>query len=97
MKESEVTSWIFLSIALGTEKSAISYKDIIMIADGINHAVPNHNEIQSSIKFLLNKGYITKSRNKYSLTEIGKKIFDQESTDQRPILEILKNLTKYVT
>ena len=97
MKESETTSWIFLSIALGSEKSSVDFKNIIMIADGINHAIPTYNEMQSSIKFLLNKGYIANNQNRFSLTETGKRIYDKERSTNKSMLTIWKNLTKYVT
>jgi predicted transcriptional regulator len=47
-----------------------------MLADGINHAVPSHKELQQSLRWLADRNLIIKDSNRYSLSESGKRIFD---------------------
>ena len=58
MKDSQVISWIFLAIAMASQKGASDIKGISIIADGINHAVPTQKELQMSIRFLTDKKLI---------------------------------------
>jgi len=97
MTESQIISWIFLAIAMGSQKTAIDYSGISMIADGINHAVPTQKEMQLSIKWLLKKEMIIKKNKSYALSIKGKEIFEKENSNTNTILEIWENLNKYVT
>ena len=72
-------SWIFLSIAIASETEPADFRQISMIADGLNHAVPNHKELQSSISWLMERGLVLKHSNKYELSEKGTKIFSQSN------------------
>ncbi|ACM19350.1 hypothetical protein Geob_0988 [Geotalea daltonii FRC-32] len=76
MNESETYSWIFLSVP---EKPA-SLQEVIATADGLNHAIPTHKELQTSLGWLIQQGLVCKVGKKYSLTEEG--------------IELRKNLTK---
>jgi hypothetical protein len=71
LKEAEVISWIFMAIAMASESEAAGFSDISRIADGINHAIPTPKEMQISIKWLLNKGLVTKQGKRYILTSQG--------------------------
>jgi hypothetical protein len=42
----------FLAISLCSLTEPVDFKSISQIADGINHAVPTENEMQSSISWL---------------------------------------------
>lgn len=72
MTDSQTISWIFVSIALASQKEPASFDGISSVADGINHAVPTHKELQSSITWLTNRGLIEKIGNRYKLTSKGK-------------------------
>lgn len=74
MKDLNTISWIFLAIALGSEKSPIDSKAMAQVADGINHAIPTHSEIQDAVSWLLNKGLIVQSNDSYSLSDTGRNI-----------------------
>ena len=87
----QTTSWIFLSIALGSQESPITFSQISAIADGINHAVPNHKELQTSISWLKQENLITQTGKKYSISDFGKEIFKQ-AEKQKTIFNIWKNL-----
>jgi hypothetical protein len=47
MNEEQTISWIFLAIAIGSKNSSININGISQIADGINHAIPTHKEMQN--------------------------------------------------
>jgi predicted transcriptional regulator len=76
MRDTKTTSWIFLSIAMASQNGPASISDITTIADGINHSVPTHIELQSSIKYLINNRMLIIESRKYSLTSLGIDIFN---------------------
>ena len=96
MTPEQTHSWIFLSIALGSQTNPINFEEISMIADGINHAIPTHNEMQSSIKWLIGKALIRKHGSKYDLTILGKSILDIASAKNRTTMKIWKDLEKEI-
>jgi hypothetical protein len=87
-----IISWIFLSIAMGSETEPINFDGISLIADGINHSVPNQKEINSSISYLLKNNLIIKNGKKYSLSENGKTIYLKSSNKNITILKIWDNI-----
>ena len=92
MDKTSTISWIFFAVALASEKSPVSFNEISNVADGINHAVPNHKEIQDSISWLLSKKLVLKTSKKYELSELGKKIIINARTESNLILDIWKKL-----
>ena len=88
----ETISWIFLSIAIASGNSPANFRAISMIADGINHAVPNHKEIQSSISWLMEKNLVLKYSNKYELSEKGIKAFESVSNKNIGFLKMMDKL-----
>jgi len=97
MTESQIISWIYLAIAMGSQESPIDHRGICMIADGINHALPTQKEMQKSIKWLLKNEIIIKKNRCYTLSVKGKEIFEKEISTIDTILETWKKLNKYVT
>ena len=87
----QTISWIFLSIALGSRESPINFSQISEIADGINHAVPNHKELQTSISWLKHENLISQIGTKYSISEFGNEIF-KKAEKQKTIFNIWKDL-----
>ena len=85
-------SLIFLSIAITTKIKPAHFREISMIADGINHAVPTHNELQTSISWLMEKGLVLKNSNKYELFEKGKKVFENVSEMNMGYLSMMEKL-----
>jgi len=59
MNSEEPNSWIFLAAGMSSN-SPITFKSILGVADGINHAVPTHRELQNAFKWLLNHKLISK-------------------------------------
>lgn len=88
----QTISWIFLAIAIGSQNRPISFNGISTIADGINHAVPSHKELQTSISWLTKNKFISKSKNVYCLTNSGELAYRNASIDVNTVLIIWKNL-----
>jgi hypothetical protein len=85
-------SWIFLSIAVASEISPANFKEITMIGDGINHAVPTQKELQTSISWLTKRGLILKRAKKYELSEKGKKEFENVSNKNMGYVKMMEIL-----
>ncbi len=79
MSNEKTNSWIFLAAGMSSNGSPISYKDILLIADGINHAVPMHKELQDAFRWLLNHKLLRKEGKKYSITDEGIELLEQAS------------------
>jgi predicted transcriptional regulator len=91
MNNAETISWIYLAIAISSEKEPVSFAGISQIADGINHAIPTQTQMQNSIAWLTNKKLILKTMNKYSLSELGKEIY-ATSRNINGLMDMWKNL-----
>ncbi|TYB72695.1 hypothetical protein [Bizionia myxarmorum] len=92
MTEEEIISWIFLSIALASQTEPANIQEISNIADGINHAIPNHKELQTSISWLSKQLLISKFEKKYQLTDLGKLEYEKASKSTNILFGIWKNL-----
>ena len=92
MTDEETISWIFLAIALASQKEAANLSGIFITADGINHAVPTQKEIQTSILYLTTNDLVRKQSKKYDLTTKGKTIYQIASDHSKTLLEVWKNL-----
>jgi hypothetical protein len=96
MTPEQTQSWIFLSVALGSQTAPTDLEGISMIADGINHAIPTQKEMQSSINWLIGKALIRKHGSKYDLTILGKSLFAQVSAKNRTTMKIWKDIEKEI-
>jgi len=92
MTEEQTISWIFLSIALATQTRSADLKEISNIADGINHAIPNQKELQTSISWLSKKLLISKFEKKYKLTNLGISEYEKAAKNTNILFKIWKNL-----
>lgn len=92
MTEDQTTSWIFLATAIASQTAPTDFDSISNIADGINHTIPTHKELQSSLTWLTSNGLVIKNGNKYSLTEKGKIDYDMASRQTTTLLKIWGNL-----
>ena len=92
MTNEQTVSWIFLAIALASQEKPTDINGISMIADGINHVVPTHKELQESISWLSRNELIIKHGNKYKLTSKGKEEYQMASENKNKLLEIWKNI-----
>ena len=73
MTKSKQHTWIFLSVG---ESPSGGLDEIIGAADGMNHALPTHRELQESLGWLIENGLIHKAGEKYFLTEAGEALRD---------------------
>ena len=97
MNENTVISWVFLSVAMASEQEPASFESISQIADGINHAVPTHKELQTSLGWLTKSGFVEKSVKKYQLTNPGTELIEKaQSRTNNIILNIWDELTKEI-
>jgi len=94
MDKFNIISWIFLSIAYGSQKEPIDYRGISQIADGINHAIPNQKELQLSVKWLLTTGLITNVSKRFELTKFGSSIMETASANEKTSMGLWKRLAK---
>lgn len=94
MTDKQIISWIFLAIALGSQKINIGIKEISEVADGINHAVPTKREIKLAIEFLLKEEIINKDDKKYSLSKKGHIIYNAASLNTTVFSNICKNVER---
>lgn len=82
MDQSTTIAWIFLAVGLASQKRAADTRAISELADGINHAVPTHKEMESSLSFLATTGLISIQDGKFTLSASGagiyKKVFENE-------------------
>jgi hypothetical protein len=85
-------SWIFLAVSMASQIEPTDFRGISMVADGINHAVPTHKEMQTSITWLVDKGLVTKVAKKYTLTEKGKDVYKKAHSESIPLLKMWHHL-----
>jgi hypothetical protein len=71
MTPETTNSWIFLAVAMASSESPSKLNGIIGVADGINHAIPTHKELQTAFGWLSKQGLISKEGKKYRLTDKG--------------------------
>jgi len=79
MTDKQTISWIFLATALATNTKPTDMNGISMVADGINHVVPTHKELQTSFAWLTKQGLIIKQGKSYELTNKGKLKYEAAS------------------
>jgi len=92
MEDKRTISWIFLATALASQLKPADFNGISMVADGINHAVPNHKELQTSISWLESKGLMAKQGKKYVLTPKGKLEYEKATDKSGIVMEIWEKL-----
>lgn len=96
MKEEQTMSWVFLATALASQTRPSDYQEISLVADGINHAVPTHKELQLSLSWLTNQGLSRRIGNKYELTQKGKLVYDRATMDSNTIFGIWDQLEQEI-
>lgn len=97
MNENTVISWIFLATAFASEQEPANFESITQNADDINHAVPTHKELQTSLGWLMKNGLVEKSGKKYQLSNEGAAVIDKAKTGTNNIiLNIWDELTKEI-
>jgi hypothetical protein len=97
MNETTTISWILLSTAFASEQEPANFESISQIADGINHALPTHKELQTSLLWLTKYGFVEKKGKKYHLSNEGfESIGRAKSRTNNIIMNIWDELTKEI-
>ena len=87
MTDAATIAWIFYALGLASEKSPADFGAISQLADGLNHAVPKHQEMQTSLKWLAQAGLAVQTSGGYSLSSAGTDLLnDSSSTTARQVL-----------
>lgn len=85
-------SWIFMAIGYASQTQPADFAAISKVADGINHAVPSHKELQGSISLLLEKSLIEKQAKKYILSKSGLSLLESARHNSKTVFEVWKEL-----
>ena len=94
--EGRTIAWIYLALSMASEAEPTNFNGISMVADGINHAVPTHKEMQTSISWLLEKGLVSKTGKRYSLTSKGRENYKAASKGTNTLLKIWDNMEQKI-
>jgi hypothetical protein len=83
-------AWIFYALRLASETAPADFRSISQVADGLNHAVPTHKEMQLSLKWLTDAGLSERTSRGYVVTASGIGLVDGcAATSARLILRQL--------
>lgn len=83
-----------MAIGYASQTEPADVAAISKVADGINHSVPTHKELQSAITRLYELNLITKQNEKYTLSKIGSSLFDQVRENEETLFGIWKELER---
>ena len=96
MNEARTIAWILYALGLASQTKPAKFADISGVADGINHAIPTHKEMQISLKWLVANGLAQKEGFSYSLTPDGLLVLSSARTENSTTLAVWAALTKVV-
>ncbi len=92
MTNAQIYSWIFYATALASEQSPAKWADVSLLADGINHAVPTHKEMQGAMSFCIEQGLIRSAGKRVELTSAGSDLLSSCSHDLDIYLDVWRRL-----
>ena len=93
MTLAETYSWILYAIGMTSHSYPATPKGISRAADEINHAVPTHTELQSSIAWLEAEGLIKQDGRSMEPTAMGREMLDRGSVSSDGVSEVWRSLT----
>jgi hypothetical protein len=96
MDDARTISWIFYAVEMATSSGPADYREISSVADGINHAVPTHKELQTSLTWLANAGLVSKSSGGYSLTTNGTALITGARKESNTVMKVWASLTQAI-
>ena len=85
-----------MAVAYASQKEPAKLYEVIGTADGINHAIPSHWELQRTLGRLQHNGLVTKENRRYSLTEAGKQLMDEVGSKHSKMFDVLKELSLHL-
>jgi hypothetical protein len=83
MTEAETISWILLSVY----EEGCTRREISLTADGINHAVPTHDEMETSLGWLQDRGFVGEDGGRFALTDTGAAFLSRFRSPTLPIMQ----------
>ena len=75
--------WILLSVS----EQGSTRRQISEMADAINHAIPTHQELQASFRWLQERGLIRADGSQFILTDTGAALIAGIRSPTRPIMQ----------
>ena len=96
MNDARTVSWILYALEMATGKGPADFQAISSVADGINHAVPTHKELQASLTWLSNAGLVEKSSSGYFLTSGGEVLIEDSRKEFNTIMKVWASLTQAI-
>lgn len=93
MDEARTYAWLMYALAGASQNKPANFAAISQVADGINHAVPTHKEMQSSLKWLMACGLVHKQGSGYLLTEQGSTVMASARIGHNTVSKVSASLT----
>lgn len=90
-------AWILLSIIYaGRESGRAALRDIIAMADGIEHAILNYGEADDGLARLIEAGHVTRDRGEFRASETVLVAYEKFSKRVRGMREQLQELERFI-
>ena len=83
MTDAQTFSWILLSVY----EQPSTRRQISETADGINHTVPTHREMETSLRWLQERGFVREDGGRFALTNTGATFLARFRSPTRPIMQ----------
>lgn len=83
MTDAQTFSWILLSV----HEQGSTRRQISEMADGINHAIPTHHEMETSLRWLQERGFVREDGSRFALTDAGAALISRFRNPTRPIMQ----------
>jgi hypothetical protein len=69
-----IDAWMLEAVAWGSFPGGSTLSQVIEVADGINHSIPNPDEVEEAMNRLLSASLLTTVDGRFSLTEAGSQL-----------------------
>ena len=83
MTDAQTFSWILLSV----DEQGSTRRQISEMADAINHAIPTHREMETSLGWLREHGFVREDGSRLALTAAGAALIARFRSPTRPIMQ----------
>lgn len=86
------TATIFYSIEITSHDKPAEIQSILDTVDYINKSIPNIDEFQDSLNWLIENNLIEENSNRYRSSQTGKKIIEIAEKSSNQLLNICENI-----
>src|SRR5207245_1424748 len=83
MTNAQTFSWILLSV----DEQGSTRRQISERADAINHAILTHREMETSLRWLRERGFINEDGSRFALSDTGAAFIARFRSPTRPIMQ----------